>query len=425
MKKIIILLTAILLVQSYCDAKDYAKLQIQEMKHAQKYNTTKKYVPAAQSYSVNLPTTVNTRIKDPKIMKFGNYEKVSKTKYDEKIKADEKEYAKIAKSLGIRTVDNYNAQAKGEDYYKVYRIAEKMIRANNLDYMNWRIGIVRESIDVNAFSVQTNYICLTTALYDTFSDNDDALALVIGHEMGHALLGHSQRSYRINKTKSVIRNDESGYVALVGLPLVIKGNIDLKNMEFGADVEGAKLMVKAGYNLDNATEVLRYFDTLPKPVMEWKNDHPNADKRIQNLKENRKLFIEDEWREIGKVNIYNSSVLSAQLSSDRKSIVINGSPNKVGRNEFYKPETPAEVYARCGYQAYVNGQFSKALEYFDELFKIDKTNASAYLYASYASEYLYKNVGKPKYLEDAKEYAQTARMLEPNNKYIIEQADSL
>jgi hypothetical protein len=38
---------------------------------------------------------------------------------------------------------------------------------------------------------------------------------------------------------------------------------------------------------------------------------------------------------------------------------------------------------------------------------------------------LYKNVGKAKYLEDAKAYALTAKALEPDNKYVIEQLDSL
>lgn len=424
MKKFAILLIALVLVQSNVMARDYAKLQVKEMKHAQKYNTTEKYVPAAHATQV-LPTVNVSKIKDPKIMKFGNYEKVDNSKYNAKVKSDEAEYEKIAKSLGIRTVDNYNAQAKGEDYYKIYRIAEKIIRANKLDYMNWRIGVERESVVANAFNTQTNYICLTTALLDTFSDNEDALALVIGHEMGHALLGHSQRTYNISKTKSVLASDSSGYLALIGMPLYIKGNIDLKNMEFAADVEGAKLIAKAGFNLDNAMEVLNYFDTLPKDKLDFKNSHPNAPRRIQNLKENGRLFIMDEWEEVGKANIYNSDVLKVQLSSDRKSIVISGNTHRGGQDAYYQMETPAEIYARCGYKAYVNGQFAKAIDYFEELFKLDKTNASAYLYASYASEYLYKNVGKAKYLEDAKAYALTAKALEPDNKYVIEQLDSL
>ena len=83
MKKFAILLIALVLVQSNVMARDYAKLQVKEMKHAQKYNTTEKYVPAAHATQV-LPTVNVSKIKDPKIMKFGNYEKVDNSKYNAK-----------------------------------------------------------------------------------------------------------------------------------------------------------------------------------------------------------------------------------------------------------------------------------------------------------------------------------------------------
>ena len=81
--------------------------------------------------------------------------------------------------------------------------------------------------------------------------------------------------------------------------------------------------------------------------------------------------------------------------------------------------------ARFGYMYYVNGEFAKSVEYFNELFKIDQSNASAYLYASYASEYLYKNTGDSKFLKQAKEFANKAYSLDSENKYIKEQVEAL
>ena len=72
-----------------------------------------------------------------------------------------------------------------------------MIRANKLDYINWRIAIYRDTEEPNAYSTNMNLVSISTSLYDTLKNNDDALALVIGHEMGHALLGHQQRLAQI------------------------------------------------------------------------------------------------------------------------------------------------------------------------------------------------------------------------------------
>ena len=199
--------------------------------------------------------------------------------------------------------------------------------------------------------------------------------------------------------------------------------IDSKNMEYAADVEGAKLALHAGYDLDSAAEVMSYYSSLPR-TRDWVSDHPDPEKRLQNLKDNAKYFP-DEWKDMGKANIYNSEPLPARLSSDRKSMVISAPVDKLDSSKYYSPETMDEIYARFGYMYYKNGEFAKSVNSFEELFKIDQTNAPAYLYASYACEYLYKNLGDKKYLSKAKEYAQKAYSLDSKNKYIKEQVDAL
>jgi predicted Zn-dependent protease len=199
--------------------------------------------------------------------------------------------------------------------------------------------------------------------------------------------------------------------------------IDSKNMEYAADVEGAKLAVHAGYNLDCGSEVMSYFSSLPT-IREWLSDHPNPERRLINIKDNAKYFP-NEWADIGKANIYNSEPMPVRLSSDRKSMVISAPVEKLNPNQYYSPETMEELYARFGYMYYVNGEFNKSLQYFGELFKIDQTNAAAYLYASYAGEYMYKLSNSDKYMKLAKEYAKKAYSLDSKNKYIKEQVDAL
>ena len=426
MKKIIVLALALIVTsQLIVEARDYAKLQIKEMKHAQKYGTTKKVL---QNQNIQItPVLFSTKnIKDPKIMKFGNYEKISDEKYNAKIKADEKKYAEYQKVLRKSASKHYKTQADAVDYYKVYRVAEKLIRANNLDYINWRIEIYKDSVEPNAFSTNTNYIAISTSLIDNFGDNEDAMALVIGHEMGHALLGHQQRTAKIMRQMEGQYNlaksgNSVSTLLLAGMKR--KYLIDSKNMEYAADVEGAKLAIHAGYNLDCGSEVISYFSSLPRQ-RDWLSDHPDPVKRLHNLKENAKYFP-DEWKNMGRTNIYNSETLPVRLSSDRKSMVISAPIEKLDESKYYSPETMEEIYARFGYMYYVNGEFAKSVQYFRELFKTDQTNAPAYLYASYASEYLYKNTGDSKYLEQAKDFAKKAYSLDSKNKYIKEQVDAL
>lgn len=424
MKKVIIFLSALIIAITAVEAKDYAKTQIKEMKHAQKYGTTQKIMQnKTQSFVQN---TTPSNIKDPKIMKFGNYEKISKSDFDAKLKKDTPKYQEYANLLGKKHSKYYTTQADAEDFYEVYRVAERLIRANKLDYTNWRICIYKDSDSPNAYSAGANHVAISTSLLDSFKNNEDALAFVIGHEMGHALLGHRQR-----KAQLIDKMERQRKLALAGNSLSLaaysgmkrKFLIDSKNMEYAADVEGAKLVLHAGYNLNDAADILTFFSTYDIDK-DYRSDHPSSAKRIENFKENVKYFPEG-WKDMGEYNIYNTDVLPVQLSSDRKSIVISASQNKLHPEQYYSPETMDEVYARFGYMYYVNGQFEKSLEYFSQLFKLNQTNAPAYLYASYASEYLYEKTGNEKYLKSAKEYIKNAHNLEPQNKYIKEQFEAL
>ena len=426
MKKFLILALTLCIGANYVIAKDYAKMQIKEMKHAQKYATTQKVLQENIQMAKVAELPSNVSIKDPKIMKFGNYEKISKDKYNAKLKKDEAKYEEYAKRLGMKHSKYYTTQADAEDFYKLYRVAEKLIRANKLDYMNWRICIKKNVDEANAYSDGSNLIVVTTAMFDTFSNNEDALAMVIGHELGHALLGHYKRSAQllVKMQREHAQAKTGDYIAaLTYIGMKKKYLIDSKNMEYAADVEGAKLALHAGYNLNSGADVIKFL-SLYDIDRDFRNTHPNSARRLENLQENSRYFPA-EWKEMGEYNIYNSEVLPVQLSSDRKSMVISAPSEKLNAAKYYSPETMEEVYARFGYMYYVNGEFNKSIQYFNELFKIDQTNAPAYLYASYASECMYKLYGKEKYLSQAKEYAQKAYSLDSKNKYIKEQVDAL
>lgn len=425
MKKILVLVLIGMLIQTCSLSKDYAKMQIKEMKHAQKYGTTETFLNNYNSTKYNMNNTIST-VRDPKLLKLSNYETIDSTKYANKIKQDNEKYSDISKTFKKVSWLNYNSQARGEDYYKLYRIAEKIIRANKLDYINWRIGIQRNSTEVNAFTTGTNYIEINTALYDTFIDNEDALAIIIGHEMGHALLGHQAR-----QRPTVERMQRMGRLAAVGNGYALstyavlrrKYLIESKNMEYSADTEGAKLAAKAGYNLNNGREVLAYFDTLGR-IDEKRSTHPDTAKRIENYNTTITTIPEKAYEEWGQYNIFNTDVLKVTPSSDRKSFVISCSPSGV-KNNYYHLETAEEIYTRFAYSYYLNQNFDKSIEYFNKVISINPNNAIVYLYSSYANEELYNKSKNNKYMEQAKINIEKAYSIDSSNSYIKEQYNHL
>ena len=426
MKKLLALLIGLLIIQGCSEARDYTKLHQKEMKHSQKYGSTQ-FRTETPNYVNNYTPVYTTELKDPHLIKVGRYDIIDDAKYSAKLKSEEGTYAEFAKGLKKVNLSNYNAQAVGRDYYRIYRITERIIRANRLDYQVWRIGITREADDINAYSTSGNYINLYTSMVDTFIDNDDALAMVIGHEIAHILLGHQKRSsqtlVKLRRLKKQIQMGNQ-YAVLSYATLKRKYIIDSKNMEFAADVEGAKLAIKAGYDPESATDFINLAATFDSGK-DFDSDHPAPEKRLENFRQNLRYVPTEQYKQWGRYNIYNTNILRVTPSSDRKSIVIASSGSNVNTGQFYHPETTEEMFLRFGYMSYKNREFERALDYFKNLFSINQTNAPAYLYASYAAEELYKQNQNKKFLELSKEYAQKALGLDPNNKYIREQAEAL
>ena len=201
MKKILFLCAVALVFQSSCEAKDYAKMHMKQMKKNQEYRVENTYF--AQSASLKKDLAIE--IKDPKLIKLKGYEEIPAAKLKAKKEKDNVEYAKVSRFLASKKLNEYYIQAYGEDFYKVYRVTEKIIRANGLDFINWRLSI-DSSNEFNAFNSETNCITVQAGLLDTFRDNDDALAQVIGHEIAHGLLGHSKRQAKYDaKVKRAYR----------------------------------------------------------------------------------------------------------------------------------------------------------------------------------------------------------------------------
>lgn len=76
-----------------------------------------------------------------------------------------------------------------EDFYMLYRVIERLSRANGLDNLPWRVNIAQD-YSVNAFAADYNLLAFYNGLLDVIHGDPNALAFVAGHEMGHHVRNH-------------------------------------------------------------------------------------------------------------------------------------------------------------------------------------------------------------------------------------------
>jgi predicted Zn-dependent protease len=93
---------------------------------------------------------------------------------------------------GATTPEAFFEQAKQElpeDYYALYRVLERIARANELDNLPWRL-LVAPDYKVNAFAGDVNLIAFFSGLLDRVDGDPNAIACVVGHEMAHHTKNH-------------------------------------------------------------------------------------------------------------------------------------------------------------------------------------------------------------------------------------------
>lgn len=133
-----------------------------------------------------------------------------------------------------------------------------------------RVRLAR-STQVNAFDTG-GYVVMTTAML-AFVQNDDELAVVLGHELSHGILGHP-----------AMRTEE-GVLASLGI-----GAATLWNREAEADRLGLRLMAAAGYDLNRAIPFWRRYLT--------KYDGPQIFRSHPSLAA-REQIVRDEMAKLG------------------------------------------------------------------------------------------------------------------------------
>ena len=276
-----------------------------------------------------------------------------------------------------KPADPYQAAKKdlSEDWYVLYRIVDRLARANGLDEHPWRITISPE-YEINAFATDGNLVAVYDGILDHLGSDSSAIACVVGHEMAHHVkrhiaVGEAQKVALVDSIKKEAEAQARAELnaarrsnttrAIVGIFIALTGRdtsnevqrenqqrlnqanqrieqivaqkkkeleqrlaAQQRQQEFEADELGYQFVAKAGFDPQGC---LRTMGVLARtPGAEFDTDHPAIGKRIERLKELMVQYPPEILALEGKIALGTSrSPLTYNLSKDGKSLRINSS----------------------------------------------------------------------------------------------------
>jgi predicted Zn-dependent protease len=216
---------------------------------------------------------------------------------------DEQEYY-LGRSVSALIFTHYKPlhNKKAIDYVnKVGRVvaaaSDKPETYNGYKFM------ILDSNEINALSAPGGYVFVTKGFINILPD-EDALAAVLAHEVGHIALGHGMKAISSSNLtdalliigKEAAASQTSGYASeLTNLfgdsvnqvfdTLITSGYS--RSQEYDADKYAAHLLAKSGYNPNSLQTALERLDKAGAAGASggWASTHPKPSKRLGELED--------------------------------------------------------------------------------------------------------------------------------------------
>ena len=157
--------------------------------------------------------------------------------------------------------------------------------------------LLADAQTINAFALPGGQIFITEALFRRLK-NEDQLAGVLGHEMGHVVgrhsneqMAHSKMWAGIGQGVAVLLSDEHGRAntgQMVGQMLMQWRTTKFsRDDELESDALGVRFMLQAGYNPEALIGVMEILAEASggRGGSEFMSTHPSPENRMQRIKE--------------------------------------------------------------------------------------------------------------------------------------------
>lgn len=160
---------------------------------------------------------------------------------------------------------------------RVSTIGTKILKANGI---NASIEFkVSDDEDVNAYADLNKQIYVYRGLLN-YVENDEELAGVISHEMGHIINGHCAKQGVLDTGIATIINMTKLNSTAKSVSQELASTKLSRNDEKEADITGVDLMTKAGYN---PLAMISLLSKISSNYVDILQTHPSGEKRILNV----------------------------------------------------------------------------------------------------------------------------------------------
>ena len=155
----------------------------------------------------------------------------------------------------------------------------------------WEVNLLG-SKQINAFCMPGGKIAFYSGILSTLKLNDDEVAMIMGHEVAHALLEHARERIAKSLGTSALLRGGAAVLGLGGVgDLAAQGLTSLATLKFGrsdeteADALGLVLAAKAGYDPRAGVTLWQKMSaaTGGKAPPQWLSTHPAGASRIKDI----------------------------------------------------------------------------------------------------------------------------------------------
>lgn len=198
----------------------------------------------------------------------------------------------------------------------VQKVTDRLAAAVAMDRPNivFQAKVV-EDPSINAFCIPGGYIYVFTGLLTHLEEKhpgevEEALAAIMGHEIAHAVLRHSLKSWAESEDFEAVLKDRAVFQQVL--------LASSRAQEFEADRYGALYALRAGYPLSSAVQVFERFPGSRSLYSSGAETHPSGEERVQALNKYREqvegmVALWDEALKAASTRQFNNAVVALEI----------------------------------------------------------------------------------------------------------------
>lgn len=198
------------------------------------------------------------------------------------------------KRMGHQTLQSVKAQYEGKILPKTHpavrtveRVGARIAGVSGLEGCKWEFVVVQDKT-LNAFALPGGKVVVFTGLFEV-TPNEDSLASVLGHEVGHVVANHGGEKVSKSFLKQAVL---WGLYSITGVDAFGLGNVvgafffelpNSREMEREADFIGLQLMAKACFDPHEMPKTfarMRDANKQKARTPAYASTHPTDDERI-------------------------------------------------------------------------------------------------------------------------------------------------